>query len=68
MEVTEGEEYTRQAFEGYFSTAGVVVGILATERSGDGRSAGAEDGVDIASESEIGVPLSLPGSSKDGQP
>jgi len=66
MEVAEGEEYTREAFEGYFFAADVVVGVFARERSGDGLGAGTEDGVEIAS--GTGNPLGPPGSSKDGLP
>jgi len=60
MEVSEGEEYSREDFERYFFVADVVVGVLAGERSGDGRL---EDGVEI--DPGTGSPF---GPSKDGQP
>jgi hypothetical protein len=47
MEVAQGEEYSREAFESYFFAGDVIVGVLADERNGDGRSVDCHDGVEI---------------------
>jgi len=60
MEVAEGEEYSREAFEGYFFAADVFVGVLAGESLSAGRP---EDGIEITH--GVGSPF---GPSKDGQP
>ena len=67
MEVVEGEEYTRQAFESYFFAADVVVGVLSGEQGGgDGLSEKCRDGDEIVP--GTGYPFGSLGSSKDGQP
>ena len=62
MEVAEGEEYTRQAFESYFFAADVVAGVLA----GDGLSESCQDGDEIVP--GTGYTFGPSCSSKDGHP
>jgi len=66
MEVAEGEEYTRQAFESYFFAADVVIGVLAGGQGGDGPSDSCQDGDEIVPGTDY--PFGPSGSSKDGQP
>ena len=66
MEVAEGERYSRQAFENYFFSADVIVGVLA-EGSGDDSSIERQDGVEIVSGTS-GDPFGSSGSTGDGQP
>jgi hypothetical protein len=47
MEVAQGEEYSREAFESYFFAGDVIVGVLVDERNGDGQSVDSHDGVEI---------------------
>ena len=65
MEVVEGEEYSRQAFESYFFAADVFVGVLTGERSGAADSLGANRPEDGA---EISPSTGSPFGPKDGQP
>ena len=65
MEVAQGEEYARQAFESYFFAADVVVGVLSAERCDDNLS-DCQDGAEIIPGS--GHPFGPSGSSKDDQP
>jgi len=62
MEVAEGEEYSREAFESYFFAADVVVGVLAGEQEGDN----CHDGAEIVL--GTGYPSGPSASSKGGQP
>jgi hypothetical protein len=66
MEVAEGGSYSRQAFEGYFFAADVIVGVLAAEGSGGSFSIGQQEGFQIACGTDR--PFGLSGSSKDGKP
>ena len=66
MEVAEGESYSRQAFEGYFFAADVIVGVLAAEGNGDGFSVDQQAGVQVIPGTDR--LLGLSGSSQDGKP
>ena len=63
MEVTQGEEYSREAFESYFFADDVIVGVLADEENGDGQSVDCQDGVEIVPGTN-----STFGASRDDQP
>ncbi|KAF9779780.1 hypothetical protein BJ322DRAFT_339688 [Thelephora terrestris] len=66
MEVAEGESYSRQAFEGYFFAADVIVGVLAAEGNGDGFSVDQQAAAQVIPGTDR--PLGLSGSSQDGKP
>ena len=56
MEVAEGEDYSKQAFESYFFAADVIVGILSGKGSDDQR-VGVQDAPSPSSLCEDGQPL-----------
>ena len=62
MEIVEGEEHSRQAFESHFSAANVIAGALAGEQDGDK----CQDGAEIVP--GTGYPFDPSSSSKDGHP